>query len=128
MGHVSVVMRKPNAVLPADKQVLMAFMSQLILCQYATGTIRKFLPCIATKHRQLEYPSSLLYREMGSWLLGLKKNTSSGVKTRMRLNPIHIRPIASLLTTSLARTRLDHGPAGHLGGVSAIRTGSVGCV
>ena len=45
-----VVMRKPNAVLPADKQVLMAFMSQLILCQYATGTIGKFLSCIVTKH------------------------------------------------------------------------------
>jgi len=46
-----VVMRKPEAVLPADKQVLMGFMSQLILCQYATGTIGKFLPCIVTKHR-----------------------------------------------------------------------------
>ena len=123
-----VVMRKPNAVLPADKQVLMAFMSQLILCQYVTGTIGKFLSCIVTKHSRFGYPSPQLYREMGSWLLGLKKNTSSGVKTRMRLNPIHIRLIASLLTTSLPRTRLDHDPAGHLGGVSAIRTGSVGCV
>jgi len=72
-----VVMRKPNAVLPADKQVLMAFMSQLILCQYATGAIGKFLSCIVTKHRQFGYPSSLLYREMGSWLLGLKKNTQA---------------------------------------------------
>jgi len=37
-----VIMCKPNAVLPADKQVIMAVMSQLILCQYATGTIGKF--------------------------------------------------------------------------------------
>jgi len=44
-----VVMCKPNAVLPADKQVLMAFLSQLILCQYATGMIGKFLSCIMTK-------------------------------------------------------------------------------
>jgi len=100
-----VVMRKPNAVLPADNQVLMAFMSQLVLCQYATGTIGKFLSCIVTKHRQFGYPSPLLYREMGSWLLGLKKNTSSGVKTKMRLTPIHIRLIASLPTTSLLHER-----------------------
>jgi len=46
-----VVMRKPEAMLPADKQVLMAFMSQLILCQYATGTIGKFLSCIFTRYR-----------------------------------------------------------------------------
>jgi len=100
-----VVMRKPNAVLPADKQVLIAFMSQLILCQYATGTIGKFLSCIVTKHRQFGYPLPLLYREMGSWLLDLKKNTSSGVKTKMRLNPIHIRLIASLPTTLLLHER-----------------------
>jgi len=85
-----VVMCKPDAILPVDKQVLMAFMSQLILCQYATCTIGKFLSCIVTKHRQFGYPSPLLYREMGSWLMGLKKNTSSGVKTKMRLTPIHI--------------------------------------
>jgi len=85
-----VVMRKPNAVLPADKQLLMAFMSQLILCQYATSTIGIFLSCIVTKHCQFGYPSPLLYREMGSWLLGLKKNTSSGVKTKMCLTPILI--------------------------------------
>jgi len=85
-----VVMRKPEAVLPADKQVLMAFMSQLILCQYAAGTIGKFLSCIITKHRQFGYPLSLQYREMGAWLLGLKKNTSSSIKTKMRLTPIHI--------------------------------------
>ena len=29
---------------------------------------------------------------------------------------------------TVARTRLDPGPAEHLGGISAIRTGSVGCV
>jgi integrase len=98
-------MRKPEAVLPADKQVLMAFMSQLILCQYATGTIGKFLSCIVTKHRQFGYPSPLQHREMGAWLLGLKKNTSSGVKTKMRLTPIHIRLIASLPTTSLLHER-----------------------
>jgi len=100
-----VVMRKPNAVLPADKQVLMAFMQQLILCQYATGTIGKFLSCIVSKHRQFGYPSPLLYRKMGSWLLGLKKNTSSGVKTKMRLTSIHIRLIASLPTTSRLHER-----------------------
>jgi len=98
-------MRKPNAVLPADKQVLMAVMSQLILCQYATSTIGKFLSCIMTKYRQFGYPSPLLYREMGSWLLGLKKNTSSGVKTKMRLTPIHIRLIASLPTISFMLER-----------------------
>ena len=42
-----------------------------------------------------------LYREMGSWLMGLKKNTSSDVKPKMRLTPIHVRLIASLPTTSL---------------------------
>ena len=87
-------MRKPNAVLQANKQVLMAFMLQLILYQYATGTIGKFLSCIVTKHSQFGYPFPLLYREMGSWLLGLKKNTSSSVKTKMRLTPINIRLIA----------------------------------
>ena len=98
-------MRKSEAVLPADKQVLMAFMSQLILCQYATGTIRKFLSCIVTKYRQFGYPSPLQYREVVAWLLGLKKNNSSGVKTKMRLTPIHIRLIASLPTTSLLHER-----------------------
>ena len=82
-----VVMRKPEVVLPADKQVLMAFMSQLILCQYATGTIRS---CIVTKHRQFGYPSPLQYCEMGAWLLGLKKNTTGGAKTKMRPTPIHM--------------------------------------
>jgi len=38
---------------------------------------------------------------MGNWLLGLKKNTRSGVKTKLRLTPIHIRLIASLANTSL---------------------------
>ena len=42
---------------------------------------------------------------MGAWLLGLKKNTSSSVKTKMRLTPIRIRLIASLPTTSLLRER-----------------------
>ena len=42
---------------------------------------------------------------MGSWLLGLKKNTNSGVKTKMRLTPIHIYLIASLPTTSLSHER-----------------------
>jgi len=32
-------MNKPHAVRPADQKVLMAFMSQLILCLYATSTI-----------------------------------------------------------------------------------------
>jgi len=99
----SVVMRKPEVVLPADKQVLMAFMSQLILCQYATGTIGKFLSCIVTKHRQFGYLSPLLYREWsGCWE---KKNNSSGVQTKMRLTPIHIRIIAALSTTSLLHER-----------------------
>jgi len=100
-----VVMQRPDAILPADRQVLMAFMSQLILCQYATGTIGKFLSCIVTKHRQFGHQSPLLYREMGNWLLGLKKNTSSGVKTKLRLTPIHVRLIASLPTTSLLQER-----------------------
>ena len=112
-----VVMRKPNAVLPADKQVLMAFMSQLILCQYATGTIGKFSSCIVTKHQHFGYPSPPLYREMGSWLLGLKKNTSSCVKTKMRLTPIHIRLIASLPTASFLHERdsilVQLGTLGH---------------
>jgi len=68
-----VVMRKPEAVLPADKQVLMVFISQLILCQYATGTIGKFLSCIVTKHRQFGYLSPLQYREVVVWLLGKEK-------------------------------------------------------
>jgi len=122
-----IVMCKPKAILPADKQVLMAFMSQLILCQYATGTIGKFLSCIVTKHRQLRYPSPLMYRKMGCWLMGLKKNTSSGVKTKMRLTPIHIRLIASLPIV-VARTRFDPRTIGHLGRISAVRAGSVGCV
>jgi len=100
-----VVMCKPEAVMPADKQVLLAFMSQLILCQYATGTIGKILSCIVTKHRQFDYPLPLQYCEMGTWLLGLKKNTSSGVKTKMRLTPIHIQLIASMPTTSLLYER-----------------------
>jgi len=66
-------MRKSEAVLPADKQVLMAFMSRLILCQYATGTIGKFLSCIVTKHRQFGYLSPLQYREVVVWLLGKEK-------------------------------------------------------
>jgi len=99
------IVGKPNAVLPADKQVSMVFMSQLILCQYATGRIGKFLSCIVTKHHQFGYPSPLLYREMGSWFLVLKENTSSGVKTKMRLTPIHIRLIASLPTKSLLHER-----------------------
>ena len=68
-----VVMRKPEAVLPADKQVLMAFMSQLILCQYATGTIEKFLSWIVAKHSQFGYLSPLQYREVVVWLLGKEK-------------------------------------------------------
>ena len=107
-----VVMRKPDAVLPADKQVLMAFMSQLILCQYATGTIGKLLSCIVTKYRQFGYPLPLQYRKMGAWLLGLKKNTSSGVKTKMRLTPIHIRLIVALPTTSLLHERDSIGTLG----------------
>ena len=98
-------MCKPEAVLPADKQVLMAFTSQLILCQYDTGTIGKFLSCIVSKYRQFGYPSPLQYRKIGAWLLGLKKNTSIGVKTKMRLTPIPIRLIASLSTTSLLHER-----------------------
>ena len=94
-------MRTPEAILPADTEVLMALMPQLILCQYATGTIGKFLSCIVTKHRHFRFPSPLLYHEMRSWLLGLKKKTSTGVKTKMHLTPIHIRLIASLSTTSL---------------------------
>ena len=68
-----VVMRKPEAVLSADKQVLMDFMSQLTLCQYATGTIGKFLSCIVTKHRQFGYLSPLQHREVVVWLLGTEK-------------------------------------------------------
>ena len=94
-------MRTPEAVLQADNEVLMAFVSQLILYQYATGTIDTFLSCIVTKHRQFRFPSPLLYHEMRSWLLGLKKKTSSSIKTKMRLTLIHIRLIASLSTTSL---------------------------
>jgi len=98
-----IVMCKLEGILPADKQVLMAFMSQLILCQYATSTIRKFLSCIVTKHRQFGYPSPLMYREMGSELMGLRKNTSGSVKTKMRLTPIRL--VASLPTTSLLHER-----------------------
>jgi len=94
-------MRKPEAILPAEKQVLMASMLQLILCQNATSTIRKFFLCIVTKHRQFGCPSPLMYREMGTWLLGLKENTSSGVKTKMHLTLINIGLIASLPTISL---------------------------
>ena len=78
------VMNKPHAVRPADQNVFIAFMSQLILCKYTTGTIGKILSCIMTKHRQFGYPSPLVYREMGSWLMDLEKNMSSGVKTKMR--------------------------------------------
>jgi len=49
-----VVMQRPDAILPADKQVWATFMLQLILCQYATGTIGKFLSCMVTKHRQFD--------------------------------------------------------------------------
>jgi len=94
-------MRTPEAIMQADKEVLMAFILQLILSQYATGTIGKFLLCISTKHHQFRFPSPLLYHEMRSWLLGLKKKTNSGVKTKMRLTPIYIPLIASLSTTSL---------------------------
>ena len=47
----------------------------------------------------------LMYREMGTWILGLKESTSSGVKTKMRLTPVHIQLIASLPTTSLLQER-----------------------
>jgi len=106
-GTFCVVMRKPEAVLPADKQVLMAFISQLILCQYATGTIGKFLLCTRYQAQAIWLPVTrpLQYREMGAWLLGLKKNTSSGVKTKIRLTPIHIRLIVSLSTISLLHER-----------------------
>jgi len=67
------VMNKPHAVLPADQKVSLAFISPLILCQYATGTIGNFLSCIVTKHRQFGYPSPLVYREMGSWINGLEE-------------------------------------------------------
>ena len=119
-GTSRLVMNKPHAVLPADQKVLMAFMSQLILCQYATGTIGKFLSCIVTKHRQFGYPSPLVYREMGSWLMGLKKNTSSGVKTKMLWTPIHM--ITSLPTTSLLhehnRSLYNWAPWAHFGNPS----------
>jgi len=115
-------MNKPHAVRPADQKVLMAFMSQLILCKYATGTIGKFLSCIVTKHRQFGYPSPLVYREMGSWLMDLKKNMSSGVKTKMRWTPIHIQLIASLPTTSLLhehnRSSYSWAPWAHFGNPS----------
>jgi len=68
-----VVTCKPEAVLQADKQVLMAFMSHLLLCQYATGTIGKFLSCIVTKHRQFGYLSPLQYLQLVVWLLGTEK-------------------------------------------------------
>jgi len=95
-------MNKPHAVRQADQKVLLAFMSQLILCQYATGTIGKFLSCIVTKHRQFGYPSPLVYREMGSWLMGWKKNTSSGVKTTLDTNS---HSIDRILAYHLAFTR-----------------------
>ena len=57
------------------------------------------------KWRQADLASPLQYREMGAWLLGIKKNTSSGVKTKMRLTPMHIRLIASLPTNSLLHER-----------------------
>jgi len=99
-----VVMRKAEAVLPADKQVLMAFMSQLI--------------CASTLLAPSEssYPASLpstgnlvtfhLYSTM-KWWSGCweQKNNSSGVKTKMRLTHIHIRLIAALSTTSLLHER-----------------------
>ena len=94
---------KPHAVRPADQKVLMAFMSQLILCKYATGTIGKFLSCIVTRHRQLGYPSPLVYREMGSWLMDLKENTSSGVKTKNALDT-NLHSIDRILAYRLAFT------------------------
>jgi len=112
-------MNKPHAVRQADQKVLMAFMSQLILCLYATSTIGKILSCIVTKYRQFGYPSPLVNREMGSWLMDLKKNTSSGVKTKMRWTPNHIQLIASLPTTSLLhehnRSSCNWAPWAHFG-------------
>jgi len=74
----------------------MAFLSQLLLGQYTTSTIGKFLLYIVTNTTgPIRMPVTALYREMGCWLMGLKKNTSSDVKTKMRLTPIHVRLIAS---------------------------------
>ena len=107
-------MRTLEAVLLADKEVLMAFVSHLLnpllpparlVSSYRALIVHrhKTKNCsgIVTKHRQFRFPSLLLYHEMRSWLLGLKKKTSRGVKTKMRLTLIHIRLIASLPTTSL---------------------------
>jgi len=68
-----VVMRKPEAVLPADKQVLMAFMSQLILCQYATGTIGKFFIMHRYQAQAIRLPVAITVPRNGSLAVRVKE-------------------------------------------------------
>jgi len=56
-------MRKPEAILPGDTEVLKAFLSQLLLGQYTTGTIGKVLSYIVTNTSNSDARHRLVSRD-----------------------------------------------------------------
>lgn len=99
------MMEKEDLVFPADKHLLMSFMTHMILCQYAAPTIGNFLSCIVTRHTYFGHRSPFMWGEMTRWLKGLRKNTSAGTKTKFRLRPLHLRIIAALPVKDLSAER-----------------------
>jgi len=72
----------------------MAFVAQLLLCQYAPATIGKILFVIITRHSTFGHPSPVLFKELGNWVNGLKKNVSKNSTLKLPLTPFHLQTLA----------------------------------
>jgi len=73
-------------------------------------------------------PVTALYREMGSWLIGLKQKTSGNVKTKCAVPKKNTTDRVLTNHISFARTKLDPSTIGHLERILAIQTDCVACV
>jgi len=100
-----IVMGVSARAFPAEKRLLMVFVAQLLLCQYAPATIGKILSAIITRHSTFGHPSPFLFKELGNWVKGLKKNVSTKSTVKFPLTPFHLQTLARLPTTTIEEER-----------------------
>jgi len=101
------IMGVPARAFPADKRLLKAFVAQLLLCQYAPATIGKILSAIISRHSTFGHPSPwpFLFKELGNWVKGLKKNVSTKSAVKLPLTSFHLQTLARLPTATVKEER-----------------------
>jgi len=75
---------------PVQAVTLRAFMTHLLLCQYASATIAKYLAAVLHRNRQFGGAPPLAYRELASWMKPLQMRLGVPKVPSLSLRPEHV--------------------------------------